>query len=61
MYYKEIKNKQKENRKFLETSCEILIDISKKPKNKKFEKMPFSELNRAKKKIQHLKNIKKEL
>ncbi len=48
MDYKEIKNKQKENRKFLEKSCEILIDISKKPKNKKFEKMPFSELNRAK-------------
>lgn len=48
MDYKEQRKIQKENKKFLETSCDILIDISKKPKNRKFVKMPFSELNRAK-------------
>ncbi|MBF0713551.1 type II toxin-antitoxin system PemK/MazF family toxin [Gemella sp. GH3] len=48
MNYKEIRKQQKRNIKNLEDAKDILIDISKKPKNKKFEKMPLSELYRAK-------------
>lgn len=48
MDYKEIRQKQKENKENLEHAKDVLIKISKKPKNSKFEKMPLSDVYRAK-------------